>query len=156
MRFIICFVLISHILSCFWIFLAIFENENWISNSKMDFVDNSDIYVVSLYFIWSTIFTIGYGDIISVNIYERCFNIIIMQVGVLLFSFAVLSLCIIVTSYDKMTELYMHNLNVLDEIREYNPQIDILEKRDRIKKAKKNTTILKLYMTNYRNNSKIN
>ena len=68
------FILLSHCFSCFWIFLAsLDENYNWIIYMNR-FQSDLSIYVSSLYFIWTTVFTIGYGDILSQNIYERIFR----------------------------------------------------------------------------------
>ena len=130
-EFIFGFLFISHLLTCFWIYLASLDKgKNWISQADLNFMNNFDIYIASLYFNWSSIFTIGYGDILSVNIYERIFNILIMLFGVLIYSFTVSCLGNIVSSYDNSTKIYMDNLHVLEEIRQKFPEIDILNNQD--------------------------
>ena len=43
-------------------------------------------YITSVYFITTTITTVGYGDISGVNIYEKLFIIILQFIGILLFT----------------------------------------------------------------------
>ena len=123
-QFLITFLIISHLLTCIWIFLATLDDHNWISSSNLTELKSYEIYIASLYFNLSTIFTIGYGDILSVSIYERIFNNIIMMVGVLLFSFTLSSLGNIITTYDKITKNYLNRLDILDEIRICHPNLD--------------------------------
>ncbi len=81
------FTLISHVLTCIFIYLGTIDNTNWITNYRLDNSKFLDIYFASLYFNHLTIFTIGYGDIVSKNSYERLYNILLMVFGVMLYSF---------------------------------------------------------------------
>jgi hypothetical protein len=137
-------LLFSHILSCIFIFLAGMDSKNWINKADLDDGSSSDIYVASIYFIWTTIFTIGYGDILSVNTYERVFNILIMMVGVLIFSYTVSSLGNMVTTYDKITKRYLNNLNILHDISMKYPQINENNNEDKSTNSSK-TNIGKIY-----------
>jgi len=124
------FLMVSHIISCIWIFLADLDTRNWISSSNLRDLNRYEIYIAAVYFNWTTIFTIGYGDILSCSIYERIYNILIMMIGVLLYSFAVSSLGTMFTTYDEITAKYLKNLEILDEIKAVNPGIDILQERE--------------------------
>jgi len=120
-NFFLVFVLVSHIITCIWIFIGDSTYPNWICHHKIIDGTTGDLYISSLYFHWTTIFTIGYGDIISTNSYERLYNCILMFVGVLIYSFAVSSLGTIVSSYDGITLKFMKNMEHLQEIsRRYN------------------------------------
>jgi hypothetical protein len=115
-NFFIVFILISHIITCFWIFLGFSSYPNWILKKGLIDASTGDLYIASLYFHWTTIFTIGYGDILSANTMERLYNNILMFIGVLVYSFAVSSLGTIVSSYDGLTEKFMKNMEQLQDI----------------------------------------
>jgi CRP-like cAMP-binding protein len=117
LKFIFGFLLITHILACIWIYLGTLGEPNWIFRYGYQDSSDEEMYVSSIYFIMYTILTIGYGDISPVNSIERFFVILIMLVGVLLYSFAVSSLGNILTSYDKNTAKYNQSLQLLNEIK---------------------------------------
>lgn len=62
---------------------------------------NSDLYITSFYFTVTTIVTVGYGDIVAVNSFERSVAILLMLIGVISFSFATGSLSSILSNYDE-------------------------------------------------------
>lgn len=86
------FFIISHVLTCMFIFLGSVHFPNWICSSGMQ--DNSfwTLYLASLYFNHTTIFTVGYGDIVTKNIYEKIYNSIVMILGIMFYSFALTSI----------------------------------------------------------------
>jgi len=49
-------------------------------------INKREIYVNALYFITTTITTIGYGDIYGVNIQEKAYIILVMFLGILVFT----------------------------------------------------------------------
>lgn len=116
-KFFVGFLIVSHVVSCIWIFFGSLENPNWIYVNN--YVDNSnlDLYLYSIYFIWSTIFTIGYGDIIPVNSAERFFTILLMFIGILTYSFVVSALGNILTNKDVITKKYITSLEILHAIK---------------------------------------
>ncbi len=111
------FLFASHMISCIWIFIGSLDNPNWLIKARIIDSDNISIYISSVYFLWTTIFTIGYGDILSANTLERLINIFLMFVGVLIYSFAVSALGTIVSGYDKSTERYMKNIDKLYDMK---------------------------------------
>ena len=68
LKFITAFLIISHVISCIWIFLGKIDYPNWIFSVNLQDSDDVSLYVAALYFNWTTIFTIGYGDITPKNI----------------------------------------------------------------------------------------
>ena len=83
------FLMMCHIGSCLWVMIAQFYGDNsstWLS----EFGDytTKEMYIVSIYFIITTITTVGYGDISISNTMERIFCAFIMIIGVVAFSFA--------------------------------------------------------------------
>ena len=107
-----------HLLSCIFIFLAQLEYPNWIYQNGFELNNQHfDIYITSFYYICATVFTIGYGDIVSVNIYERFFNLILLVVGIMIYSYAVSALSNYVQSVDSKTLDYQNKVTILKQIR---------------------------------------
>jgi hypothetical protein len=132
------FVIIIHIFTCIWVWLGLLpDNEtmsldsngfpyyraSWITRQGFEIkgtMENPqtefDIYICSLYFTLTTIYTIGYGDITSNNLTERFYNCIFMIVGVMIYSFAVSSFSIIIAKSDKATKKLEKRMLILNEI----------------------------------------
>jgi hypothetical protein len=101
------FSILSHCIACLWIFIAdmsldeslpgdivVAEGEydsrihtNWINKSGYDNLPLSELYLVSLYYTFTTMSTVGYGDIAAVNKVEHALCIFLMLVGVFFFSY---------------------------------------------------------------------
>lgn len=73
------FMIIVHIVSCMWVFfskLSVSEDNeddtNWIiaGDYNDDKIQPSDVYLVSFYYIITTMTTVGYGDISPTNALE--------------------------------------------------------------------------------------
>ena len=58
------------------------------------------LYGIAMYYVVTTITTVGYGDISATNDVERIFAQLLMIVGVIGFSFASGSLSSIMSNYD--------------------------------------------------------
>lgn len=89
LNFIVKFFIAIHISSCFYIFLVGYSYPNWYFSSCYKFSQDLEKYITSVYFHLVTILTIGYGDIISVSIYEIVYNSIFLFVGIALYSLTV-------------------------------------------------------------------
>lgn len=99
---------IVHVLSCLWVVAAkVNDTQNWIltyqetnfAEHPQDYEDY-ETYIVSFYFVSTTVTTVGYGDITGENLVEKVFCIVMLFVGVMTFSYATGSLSSIITSYD--------------------------------------------------------
>ncbi len=134
------FLIISHILSCIYIFLGSLAIPSWINNINIQNKEFSDIYLASMYFNHATIFTIGYGDVLSKNIYERIYNVLLMFIGVMIYSFAVTSLSNIIQQSDENTKIYLKKMEYLQELKvKYNIKKNLHEKIARYLKYDKNS-----------------
>ena len=80
-------------------------------------INKFGIYITSLYYIAATVFTIGYGDIVSISIYERFFNLILLVVGIMIYSYAVSALSNYVQSVDSKTLDYQNKIATLEQLR---------------------------------------
>ncbi len=76
-KFFFIFIIITHSISCLWIFLAVINpGENWMIKKGIQDYSNGEKYLNSLYFHWTSIFTIGYGDILASNIDEKVYKLL--------------------------------------------------------------------------------
>jgi len=90
-----------HCLTCGFIAIGLYPtSDSWVKRlslaspkSKGDesldmkgIINKREIYVNALYFITTTITTIGYGDIYGVNIQEKAYIILVMFLGILVFT----------------------------------------------------------------------
>ena len=107
-----------HILSCIFIFLGTLQFPNWIYVNGYELTNQqTDIYVTALYYIVATVFTIGYGDIVSVSLYERFYNLILLVVGIMIYSYSVSALSNYVQTVDSKTLDYQNKIEILEQIR---------------------------------------
>lgn len=86
LQFVLYFFLLSHFLTCLWIWIACIDYPNWISNLNQNNLSNLDIYISSLYFNFTAIFTIGYGDIMGISLAERSYQMLLMIFGMVLYT----------------------------------------------------------------------
>ena len=120
-KFLLIFLLISHCISCLWIYLGNMNpGDNWIIKCKILDEGFAIKYLTSLYFHWVSIFTIGYGDVLASNLVERIYNCLLLFVGILIYSFTISSLGSMLTSRDEVTSKYEANINYLEELRSKN------------------------------------
>ena len=92
-----------HCLACGFIAIGLYPNQDsWVrrlgfvsDQSKTDVAIkisgdnipvNQRLYITSLYFITTTITTIGYGDIFGVSLPEKLYIILVMFLGILVFT----------------------------------------------------------------------
>jgi hypothetical protein len=84
------FAILIYMTTCFWCYLGynfIYSGDTWVT--QFGFRDSShlDIFIVSLYYVFYTMFTIGYGDITPYTFKERIFASLLMTLGSLIWSF---------------------------------------------------------------------
>ena len=78
-----------HILICVHIFLGEQSLPNWMVHINIQNENLLTKYISSFYFIIETMTTVGYGDILSVSFLEKCFQIILLSIGIVSYSFIV-------------------------------------------------------------------
>ena len=64
--FLLYFIIFTHVLSCFWMLVATFnedESKTWLGGDE-DFIGKTqmELYLTAVYFTVTTITTVGYGD----------------------------------------------------------------------------------------------
>jgi hypothetical protein len=76
---------ISHLLACTFYYVGDYEStdnpENWIRVSGIDEIPKEERYMTSLYFSFSTMATVGYGDITPQTNLEKVYSILGMLIA---------------------------------------------------------------------------
>jgi CRP-like cAMP-binding protein len=111
------FIILNHMLACIWVYVGSMDYPNWISKLSMTDAADAELYVASLYFNLVTIFTIGYGDITSTNIYEYMYNVFLLVVGISTYTYAVSSISYIIEKSDEVTVNYNKKMDYLENLR---------------------------------------
>jgi hypothetical protein len=92
-------LILTHIVSCLWIFLALIEEEEtWMDAYFQHHVpDGFELYITSFYWAFTTIDTVGFGDVVAVTVPEKIFCIVWIFVGVAFYSYCISTLTNILT-----------------------------------------------------------
>jgi hypothetical protein len=97
------FLFSNHVFACLWIMIGQFEDglyqEKWLEESGYN--ANFNIYMHSFYFTVTTMTTVGYGDMSAATTPERVFCIVLMVVGVIVFTFISGALASVISNYDE-------------------------------------------------------
>ena len=111
------FLFTIHTLSCLFIFFGQNAYPSWIIKTNLDTSSFMKIYITSIYYILQTVTTVGYGDISGVNYYERFFSLILLLVGIMVYSYAVTSMSTYIKEQDEKTLDYQKKCKILEDIR---------------------------------------
>ena len=97
--FFIMIIILTHIVSCLWVFLGLIQSgPNWIDSYFMSHQPSDfELYVTSFYWAFTTIDTVGFGDVAAISVAEKIFNIIWICVGVAFYSYCISTLTNILT-----------------------------------------------------------
>ena len=81
-----------HILSCIHIFIGKYTYPGWIYSNEFQNYSLSNLYMISIYYLITTMTTVGYGDISSDSFIEIVFRIILLAVGIICYSWLISSI----------------------------------------------------------------
>lgn len=118
LKFISVYFLLVHIISCVWYYTAVLDDfgvETWLL--RYDMYDKSPVeqYISSLYWVFTTIATVGYGDTVPVTVLERCFAIVVMISCVAFYSYAISHFASVIFSSDARSANLRMRLAALED-----------------------------------------
>ena len=90
---------------------------NWILVSKSEDKSFIQIYLASLYFIMATMTSVGYGDIVCINKEETCFQILLLSIGIVAYSWIISTVGDYVKNESRASIKYNKDVAQLEEIR---------------------------------------
>lgn len=112
-------ILIAHFISCIWYFIARIEGiypDTWVARTYFDQDSEQTIYLRGIYFAFSVMNTVGFGDIYPYLTPEIALCIVIMMFGICFYSFLVATLTSILTSLDAKTSKFNDKRKILKEL----------------------------------------
>ncbi len=115
------FGILCHNLTCLWFLVAKlqdFSEDTWLIRYDYWGAGVGRQYLAGLYFIVTTITTVGYGDITSQTEAEQAFCVILMIIGVIAYSMAISSFTNIMSASNRRQKRLLTKLNVLSHLRE--------------------------------------
>lgn len=107
---------ITHILNCIFIFLGTIDYPSWIISAGLNNKEFHILYINAMYFNLTTIFSVGYGDITAKNLYEKYYNVFLMMIGVMMYSFALSSVSHIIHLHNKKKKNYEEKKTYLENL----------------------------------------
>ena len=114
---------IFHFFVCLHIFIGNHSYSNWLILTQSEDKSLFDIYVQSLYFIITTLTTVGYGDIVCQSLLERIFQIIILVIGSVFYPYVVSLIGSVIQNDSSEKIKHSNNLNILENIRRNYPSM---------------------------------
>jgi hypothetical protein len=106
-----------HLIACLWYLIVKLDLTpiNWLTEAGIQDRDHLFIYVTSVYWAFTTIFTVGFGDIHPTNNVERIICIIWMIFGAGFYSYSIGNLITIIQNFNKKESLISSKINQIEE-----------------------------------------
>ena len=117
------FLLLLHLTACIHIFISCTAFPNWIILNNLHYSSFSTIYLSSIYFLVTTVTSVGYGDIIGKSFTEYCFQIVLLLVGIIAYSWLISSISEYVKENNKQNEIFDKKISILNEIKLEHPNM---------------------------------
>ena len=117
-------ILALHITACIHIIIGRNSYPNWIILNNLSESNFSTIYLTSIYFLVTTLTSVGYGDITGNVLNEYIFQIFLLIVGIIAYSWMVSSVSNYVIENNKDNIFFSSKVGILDEIKLVHPEMD--------------------------------
>ena len=110
--------------TCLFIFLGKNSYPNWIIKLNIQDESHINIFLASLYFIIVTITTVGYGDITGDTMPEIIFQVLLLIIGTIAYSFIISYISNYIIKSNKKSMTFEKHLEILQEIKVHHPDMD--------------------------------
>jgi len=109
--------------ACLYIFIARNCYPNWILQARLGTHPFIDIYICSIYIIIMALTTVGYGDITCYCFHERIYQLFLLIVGIMAYSYAVSAISNYIQKINERSADFTKKKSILDEIKLSNPNV---------------------------------
>ena len=101
---------IAHWTACLWYYISLQESEThaetWLTQAYFETGSTAEIYVTALYWAFTTMATVGYGDIVPITQNETIFALIAALVSCAMFAYTIGSIGVLVSKYSEDERIY--------------------------------------------------
>ena len=116
-------LLVLHLTACMHIFVSSTTFPNWIIQKELQTSPFLKVYLSSVYFLITTVTSVGYGDIIGSSFTEIIFQIFLLMIGIIAYSWLISSLSNYVQENNKQNEVFNQKISLLNEIKLEHPKM---------------------------------
>ena len=109
--------------ACLYIFIGRNSYPNWILQAKLGTEAFYDIYICSIYILIMALTTVGYGDITCYSFNERIYQLFLLVIGIMAYSYAVSAFSNYVQKINEKSADFEKKKSILDEIKLSNPNL---------------------------------
>ena len=132
--------IVVNLIACIFLFLGKNEYPSWIINYGFEEENFHKLYFLCIYYIITTVTTVGYGDLVCITTKEKVFGIIVEVVGIFAYSWVISSISNYVKSQSDAEEEYLNKYKILEDIKLKYPDLsdDLFDRINRYIKTKQN------------------
>lgn len=113
-------MLVTHVVGCFWFLIGLTGGEGelnggWVFRYYLETSPKATQYVASMYWAFSTLTTVGYGDITARTPQEQIYAMGMMLVGVSWYTYIVSAMSTIMSSFDAQNKAVREKMMCVNE-----------------------------------------
>ena len=120
-----------HAASCIWINIGKFfsKDNSWVFENDLKDESNFYLYIYSLYFNVTTVFTVGYGDISPHSIFEYAYTNIILLISCSIYSTMISAISSKFTESESKKSIFQKKKELLEKITSDQPIPEVLKNK---------------------------
>ena len=109
--------------ACFYIFIGRNSYPNWIFKTQLDSETFINIYICAIYILTMAVTTVGYGDITCYSMNEIFFQLFILIIGIIGYSYVVSFVSNYIVKINEKSVEFEKKKEILDEIKLSHPNL---------------------------------